>query len=933
MRVREQVRGAFILIIFSICTSYGFSQRLPDDDSMLTGKLDNGLTYYIKANDNPENQIEIRLVINAGSLYEEDSEQGFAHFVEHMCFNGTKNFPGNEAISYLESKGMRFGRQFNALTSFAETKYMLSLTDPDEELLENSFQIIEDWAHQVSFEDVEIEKERGVIIQELRTSLGAETRLREQFYPAIFRGSLYQYRLPIGKKEILESFEPDELREFYNKWYRPERMAVIIVGDIEKENALELLKSHFAHIRNDHPTGKIPNFEVANNETPVFQICTDSEASKELIRIYYLDDPGSLSSYDDLRTDLKDDLIKGMITKRLREVNQSTGSPFIYSNPGIGKLVRTKDAFTYTGLVKSGSMDDALKVLLTENQRLYLYGFTPSEFDLEKKIRSKELETNAAKTVDSKRVATRLMENFLNQEPAVSSDFIYRESLQLLQEITLDEVNELLIQWIGKDPIIVVSLTSLEGAPELESGGLEKIYRSIMASKPEKYIPGTTGESLVAEIDEPGKVVDEEVLEKYNITKWTLSNGARVILKPTDFKNDEVLFSAYSIGGTSQYPVEDFVSANFAVSSAFMSGLMGMSFPELRSMMQIEGVRLGPWLNEYGEGIRGSTDTKGVESLLNLNYLYFNELKADSTAAESYLSRRKSQIEAMKNGPDYLFSDTISRTLYGPNDRRFILSDTENYELFDLDRANEIARERFEDPSGFTFVLTGSFDRDEIKPLVEKYIGGMKGPSKSESVPEDTHFSLKNGGEIYVYSGQSEKSQVDVVFFGELPWNINDRATATVMTEVLKIKLRESLREDKSGVYGISVSSEADIIPENYFKFEIFFQCSTTLVDTLVEEVFTQLEYLKKEGPDKETLDKVKRVLNSEYSQEIKKNKYWRDHLIDIYGNEKDIDMELSEYMPAVLAVSARDVQGLARKKLKKSNVLVTKMYPEQSEK
>lgn len=343
----------------------------------------------------------------------------------------------------------------------------------------------------------------------------------------------------------------------------------------------------------------------------------------------------------------------------------------------------------------------------------------------------------------------------------------------------------------------------------------------------------------------------------------------------------------------------------------------------------MKGVRVGTLLNTYSEGTSGYCNAEGIEDLLNLNNLYFNILSADSSSAEAYLSRLKSQIDAQKNEPDHVFSDTIFKSLYGADSRRLVLSDTENFKQFNLERANQIVKERFSDPSGFTFIFVGSFDIEKIRPLIEKYIGGMNGDVKDETIPEKAIFAISKSKDITVYSGKAEKSMVDINYFGEMPWTIDNRATAKVMTEVLKINLRKALREDKSGVYGISVSSDAGIIPSNYFKFEIFFQCATDLVDTLINEAYRQIEIIKKEGPDEETLAKVKTVLKSEYDQKVLENDYWQEMLTDIYGFDKDLHAELAEYMPAVMDVSAKDVKKLAGKKLKKEKMLIAKMYPE----
>jgi zinc protease len=523
------------------------------------------------------------------------------------------------------------------------------------------------------------------------------------------------------------------------------------------------------------------------------------------------------------------------------------------------------------------------------------------------------------------------MDIYLKQDPAVDMGFILNEKLKILNEIGLDEINVTLHNWIEKKPIIVANIIDIDSVPEFKNDGLEIIYNNVQATNPVAYVSSNPENLLNAEIKASGKVEHEEIMESYGITKWTLSNGATVILKPTDFENDEILFSSISIGGTSQYSTDDLVTAELASKVAYMSGLNGISFNKIRSMMQLKGVRVGTWVNQYSEGSSGYSDGQGIEELLEMNYLYFQGLKADSAAAAAFLSRLQSQLQSLKNEPDNVFSDTITKVLYGSDSRRLALSENENFEQFNLLRANQIVKERFSDPSGFTFIIVGNFVPEQIKPLVEKYIGGMTGDVKNESLPKEDYFAIKENTDITIYSGKAEKSMVDITYFGELPYTMKNRATVKVMTEVLKINLRKALREEKGGVYGISVSSDFNSVPVNHFKFDIFFQCATDLVDTLTNEMYRQIEIIKTEGPDQETLDKVKSVLKSEYEQNLKKNKYWQDQLTDIYGFDKEIDKELSEYMPAIMAVNSSDVQKLCRKKLKKNNMFIAKMYPESS--
>lgn len=922
----------FIYGLIILCfTGNIYAQELAVDSVLLQGKLENGVSYYIKSNNNPENLVELRLVVNVGSLSETESEQGFAHFVEHMCFNGTKNFPNNQVISHLESKGMRFGRQFNAYTSFAETVYQLSIpVSEDSGLLNDGFQILEDWAHQLTFDNNEIEKERGVILQELRTGLGSEERLRNQFYPVLFRGARYQYRLPIGKKNVLENFEPDELRSFYKKWYRPELMSVIVVGDIETELAKTMVDQYFGSIENS-TSQQIPEVcHVSNNDSSMFTVCTDKEANKELIRMYFVEEPKNILTKNDFRESLINELIKGIIEKRFQELNQSTDAPFVYARAGIGDLVRTKDAFTYTGVAKRGMLTEAVKTLFTENQRLLLHGFTLKEIEMEKQMLINQYKEYKNENKESKYIASDITKSCLRGKQIHDPSNLNELAFEIIPEITVDEFNNVLKNWISKQPIVVVSLATNMLTQEITEEGIRKMYLDIKNTDPGKYIGNTDKKSIDVLIDTQGKVVSEKIIEKYGITEWTLSNGAKVVLKPTGFKNDEILFTGISQGGYSLYSDKDLISAANSFRVGYMSGISGLSFSEMKNISKIEGARLAPWLNKHGEGTRGGCNVEGLEALLKLNYLYFTELKADSIAAKTTFSKSASQLESMKNEPDYAFSDTLTKIFFGDNSRKLILSDPENYNQFNLERANQIIKERFSNPADFTFVFVGNLDKAVIKPLVEKYIGGLKGSGQKEKVPESEYFTIKSDKDITIYSGEAKKSLVQISYFGEIPWTRKSRSEAKVLTEVLKIKLRKALREDKSGVYGVSVKSDYSDIPENHFRFNVNFGCSTAMVETLIEEVDRQIKLIKSEGPDNETLEKVKALLSKERAANIKKNRYWQNSLAYIYCFEKDIDTELGEYLPSILNVTPKQVQKTAIKRLKDKKKVTAKMYPKE---
>ncbi len=926
----KNIKILIALLVFAIQAGNTYSQALDLNEGLIKGKLDNGLNYYIKKNTVPEKNVELRLIVHVGALAELENEQGFAHFVEHMCFNGTKNFPGNKVISYLESKGMRFGRQFNAYTSFAETVYMLSVPYAEHpELLNDGFQVLEDWAHQLTFDVNEIEKERGVILQEMRTGQGSVERMRDQYYPYVFRGAQYQNRLPIGKKDVLENFHPDELINFYKKWYRPELMSVIVVGDIEPEKGEELVKKYFGNIKKSDQEIYPEVYPVSDNDSSLFVVCTDKEASSEMIRIYYLEDTKNIDTENELKESVIDDLLVRMMNRRFQEVNHLPDASFIYIKSNIGPLVRTKDALIFVGETKTGKVSKAVSELFATNRQLELYGFSESELNFEKKIFSNDIENKETEGTESRRIATNLTADILRENNIYDASELNQKKLELIPTITVAEINNKLQYWLNKKPIVSTMISdSIAAESNINKEYLSEQYHKAQASKPDKYKSKELKTDIDVQIAQEGDIIFEKYIEELGITELILSNGSKVVLKPTNFKNDEVLFTSVSPGGYSQYPDAEYISALLSFKAAFMGGLADMSFSETRKLMALHKVSVAPFMNEYEEGMSGKSTSDGIEFLLKMNYAYFTQLEAHETTAKGYISRRKSQMESMKNDPNRVFTDTILSTLYGQDSRKIKASNPDEFDNFDLTRANEIIKERFANPSDFTYIMVGNFEIEKLKPLIKKYVASIWGIERKDKIEKKEHFKLNQSKDITVYSGETEKSYVQVTYFGDMAWNADNRSTLRVLTEVLKIRLRKALREDKSGVYGVSVGSDISDIPENYFKFDVSFGCSTAMVDTLLNEVHRQIELISKNGPANDIMDKVRMLMNGEIKKEVEENDYWEDKLTDIYLFDRKAEEEIVEYKDNLNSVTAKQVKKMAAKYLTEKKRLIVKMYP-----
>ncbi|MBD3216951.1 MAG: insulinase family protein, partial [candidate division Zixibacteria bacterium] len=534
--------------------SFSLSEAIPLDPDVTMGKLDNGVIYYIKTNQKPEDRAELRLAINAGSVLETDAQRGLAHFTEHMAFNGSKNFEKQELVDYLESIGMRFGPDLNAYTSFDETVYMLQVPTDSTELVETAFQILEDWAHQLSLEAEEIDKERGVIVEEWRGGRGAEARMMDEQFPILLKGSKYSERLPIGKMEVVENFEYEVLRDFYYDWYRPDNIAVVAVGDFDPEWIEGLIKKHFAQIPMPEDPPVREEFEVPDHEETLFAIASDPEAAMSRVAIYYKHPLKKIETVEDYRKKILADLYNGMLNQRLMELTKKADPPFIAGFSAEGRFLRTKNVYFLVAMVMEGGIEKGLEAILTEAKRVKQHGFTESELERQKKetLRAMEKQFNERDKTESRRFAMQFVSNYLNDNKVPGIEWEYELYQQVVPDITLDEINELADKWIRDESrVIMVNSPEKEGLEIPTEEDLLAVFEKVEASDIMAYYDEVSDKPLVENPPQGSEVVTEEYIEEIDTYHWTLANGVEVVLKPTDFKNDEVRFNAFSPGGTS----------------------------------------------------------------------------------------------------------------------------------------------------------------------------------------------------------------------------------------------------------------------------------------------------------------------------------------------------------------------------------------------
>lgn len=922
---------SFFIFTNSEAQITSLSEAIPPDPAILIGKLDNGLTYYIKKNSKPEQRIELRLVVNAGSICETDGQQGLAHFMEHMCFNGTKNFPSNRMIQMLEEMGVGFGSELNAYTGFDETVYMMKIPSDREEWVERGFQAIEDWAHQVSMDSKEIDKERGVIIEEWRMGLGADERMQSKYVPVLFRGSRYAERLPIGKIDVIKSFQYDTLKAFYNTWYRPDLMAVIVVGDIDAETAERKIKEHFGSIpKAEQPKPRIV-YPVPGNEEPLVSIVTDREATGYTIQVMFKHPAASSVTYEDYRNSLLRMIFTGMLNKRFMEITRKPEAPFLMSGSEYGSFIgRSVDVYSLYAAAKENRMEESLEVIMTENERVSRFGFTATELEREKKEIYTIYENGAkeAGKTESGTFADEFIRNYLTREsiPGYLKEFELVK--EFLPDITLEEVNKLGRNWTTENNMLVlVTAQEKEGMNIPSEQMTAGIIKSVRSKEIETYVDEVADVPLLEKVPPPSEVTKRLENTVFGFTELTFSNGVRMILKPTDFKNDQILLSSTSPGGTSLYPDDDIMSAMLASAVVNQSGIGSYDYMGLQKKLSGNTAKLTPFINELREGVNGSCTPKDLETMLQLNYLYFTGIRRDEDAFNSYVSRMRNMIRPMRSNPQVIFTDTLTKIVTMNSPREIAVPTEAQLDQVNLDRIIEIYKDRFSDAGDFTYVMVGNFSIDEVMPLLVKYIGGLPSTGRKETWRDVTPGFPEGRVEVDVPRNSEQQSMVAMVWNGDFRWKDSERQSFGMLMDLMSIKLREAMREDQSGVYGISFEGSPSKFPNPEYTVTSSWGCHPDSVSMLTETVLAEIEKIIKYGPSEEDLGKVKETLIRGRETAMKENSFWLSALQShyMYGT---VLRTLEEYKSFVSSFTPKDIRKMAKRYLDTRNYVRVALLP-----
>ncbi len=905
---------------------------VPFDSDARMGVLENGMRYYIRQNGKPENYAELRLAVNAGSILEEDDQQGLAHFVEHMCFNGTQNFPKNELVDYLESIGTKFGAHLNAYTSFDETVYMLRVPTDSAEQFETGMQIMEDWAHNVSFDGEEIDKERGVVIEEWRLRLGASNRMSQKTFPVTFYNSQYANRLPIGKEEILKNFDHEALRRYYKDWYRPDLMALVAVGDFDPDEVEKMIKEKFGRIPKAVSPKERTEFEIPDHADTKVAIVTDQEATRSTVEIQYKHPAQKINNLDDYRSSIVSRLCNMMLDARLEELTKSAAPPFSFAFTGYGSMVKNKDSYSTTAFVPSGGHMKALGALVEENERAARFGFTESELERARRSYLSQLEraVNEKDKTESSRLVWRYVRHYLNGSPAISTEDQDKLAQQFLPTITLPEANQRIKSWIiDENRVVVMQGPEKEGIEMPSEADVLKLINSVEQLELSAYEDEVIREPLFGDRPDAAKVLTEKEVEKLGITEIVFENGVRVILKPTDFQNDQISLAAFSPGGHSTVPDAQYQSATLASSIIGSSGLGPYDATQLEKFLSDKNIRLRPYISELEEGFQGSSSVKDQEIFLQMLNLYFTAPRKDKTAFDAMMGMQRTFMENMLSNPSTYFNAERTKYMYSDHPRRQFPS-MESMDQVKLDEAYSIYLDRFSDISDFTFIFVGNMDKAEFTSLLAAYLGSIPTKKREESW-KDVGVKIKPGvHEQKIYKGREPKSSVYMMFHGDMEWNLQNRYDLNAMVQVLRIMLRESLREEKGGVYGVSVNASPQRIPSQKYTITVSFGCAPENAEELIKTARMDIEKLQKEGASEKNLQKVKETQRKEIEVGQKQNDYWLRQLNFMYENGLEPSaMDLDAKDSKIEKLSAEDIRKAALKYLDGENYMQFLLYPE----
>ncbi len=909
-------------------TAVDDSPALPMDPAIRTGRLANGMTFYIRKHGKPEKRAYLWLAVDAGSVLEDNDQLGLAHFVEHMAFNGTKRFEKNTLIDFLEKAGMDFGADLNAYTSFDETVYQLKVPTDDPALMAKGLDILEDWASALSFDPKEVDKERGVVIEEWRLGRGAGQRIFDKQWPIYLQGSKYADRKPIGEKAILEKASVDTLRRFYRDWYRPDLMAIVVVGDVDPAAMQKQIEARFGKLVGPAKARPRPEVPVPLLDTTRAAVITDPEASTTSVSVAIKGKSQPMKTERDYRRDLVENLFHGMLRARLDEIRQLPDSPFTFAFSNTSSMRDAVDIFNLSAGVKAGRIEESLRALLVEVERVRLHGFLATELERERarSLRRYEREVADQDTVDGRSYAFGAVRGHLDREAMPSREHELALVQKFLPAITLDEVNALATSWTAKkDRVVLASGPARDKMPTDKA--LLAVASKIEGSKIAAYEDRGAGAELMAVKPTPGKITKTETIAELGVTVWTLSNGAKVVVKPTDFKKDEISFEAFSPGGHSTVDQRRFDSASNASSIVGRSGIGTHDAVTLRNLMAGKVASVSASIGELEEGLRGSGSPQDLELLLQLAYLQMTAPRKDPDAFAAW---KTSTAEVVKNrdlNPQQVFFEKFNAFRWSDHPRRQPMT-MASLDRVDHDAALSVYKDRFAEAGDFTFVFVGNVELATLQPLVETYLASLPTKGRKEKWKDVGAKAPTGSKRLDVAQGVDPKSFVMMTYHGSSRYSADAENDIEILADVMEIRLREVLREDLSGVYGAFSNGGISRRPRQTYAYTIGFGCAPENAKKLQEAVAGIVIAIKRDGITDEYLDKVREKRRRQLETSMRENRFWMGQLTEHfrYGTDPKKILELDKVL---LRVTSDNVKKSARKFLNERSRVLGVLVPE----
>ena len=914
---------------------------IPVDPDVRIGKLDNGLTYYIRHNNWPENRANFYIAQKVGSIQEEESQRGLAHFLEHMCFNGTKNFPGNDVMRYCESIGVQFGRDLNAYTAIDQTVYNISnVPTTRQSALDSCLLILSDWANQLTLDPKEIDEERGVIHEEWRLRTSASNRMFERNLPKLYPGSKYGHRFPIGLMSVIDNFKPKELRDYYEKWYHPTNQGIIVVGDVDVDHVEAQIKKLFGGFKNPANPAPIVAESVPDNAEPIVVIDKDKEQQQSIVELYIKHDAFPDSLKNDMGYMVYGYMLNAarwMLNNRMSEAVLNADCPFVQAGASYGSYIfaKTKDAFSLFVLPKEmAHTADALKAAFIEARRAAEFGFTATEFErfkesylsqMDKEFSNKDKRTNDA-------LYAPLKENFLENEPMPSIDFTYETMKQIVPVIPVDAVNGLMKQLVPANDSNLVILNfnnEKEGNVYPTEEGLLAAIKAARTAEISAYVDNVKNEPLITNLPKPGKIKSETTDATLGYTTLKLSNGATVILKKTDYKKDQVLLSGSGVGGQTIYGPKDYDNLAAFNDVIGMSGLGAFSSTELQKALA--GKQANADLRLSGQlftSASGNSTPKDVETMLQMLYLYFTNINKDQKSYDNLMSQFEVALKNRSLSPDVAVSDSLNATMYGHNPRVAPLT-IEKLKNINYDRILEIAKERTANAAAWTFTIVGNFDEATIRPLICQYIAAL--PAKGKVVKSKREVNTVKGEVENIFYRKQETPKANSYMYwhnNSMPYNVKNVICADIAGQVLSMEYLAKIREQESAAYSVGASGSAQIGPDNYRQFGIFAYCpmKPEKKDVAIRIMNEEVKNLENTC-DADKLAKCKEFMAKRFGDSEKNNGFWLNTINDFYRYGYN---GYTDYVKTLNAITPADICAFMKDFNKAGNHITVMMLPEE---